>query len=448
MNVWFRNGAWQVRGENVGRQLIGRSSFKWANLVSMHYAGKGGEYAGGALNTAYRWIEHCQELFGREHVVLRVFGETGGWDPMPAGAGMFGSPAQDQGIHDVNSYRELCRTNSRVTALSDLHKAVLREAFRLSHETGCIWEWCILATLKHTDGLCTGVCDHVIRQTAEYMRALSVDYPKAAFVVNACNEVFAHNKVGYTLQQVNQLAARWYRWVAPDGQTKRVAFEAPGVGWFAEQWPEAMLIIDEGGGDTFEYDAGTEAGKFQMGTIHPARKNASGREWYSFPNEFFARLRRDARGGAIAANESMYFVSKAGTEGWYRGPDGWNNDLDLQIQFMDNALARGPVNAFDFFIVHDDIGAQTDSAWNPGTAWEAELAEMFGGGSPEPPPPPPPKQVTFALAIAYAYREILGREPDKGGLDHYDAEMLGGMTEAQMRESLLRSEEFARKNQK
>ena len=50
--------------------------------------------------------------------------------------------------------------------------------------------------------------------------------------------------------------------------------------------------------------------------------------------------------------------------------------------------------------------------------------------------------------IAYAYREILGREPDQGGLDHYDGLMLLGMTEAEMREALIRSGEFAEKNTK
>ncbi len=455
MNVRFTNGAWIVRGQDAGRQLVGRSSFKWANLVSMHYAGKGDEYpGGGALATAYRWIGHCQELFGREHVVLRVFGETGGWTPIPTGTGMFGSPARDEGIHDADWYRELCRTSSRVTALTGLHKVVLREAFNASEETGCIFEWVINATLKHTDGLCTGVCDHVVRQTGEEMRALSEEFPRAAFVVSAINEWDAHNQVGYSLAQINQLAQRWYRWVSPDGQQKRVAFEAPGPGWKPEQWPEAMLIVDHGGRDAFDYDCGPEAGKFQMGAIHPERKGADGRAWWEMPEALFAELRRDAREAPIGATESMYFVSKAGTEGWYRGPDGWNNDAALQLRFYENSLERGPENAFDYFIVHDDIGAQTDASWNPGSAWEGMLAEMFGGGvgpeppPPEPPPPPGQKQVTFVHVIAYAYREILEREPDRAGLEHYDARMLAGLTEAGMREALLRSPEFAEKNQR
>lgn len=52
----------------------------------------------------------------------------------------------------------------------------------------------------------------------------------------------------------------------------------------------------------------------------------------------------------------------------------------------------------------------------------------------------------FANVITLAYMRILGRSPDTGGLDHYNQLMNGGMTEAMMRESLLRSPEYALKN--
>lgn len=52
----------------------------------------------------------------------------------------------------------------------------------------------------------------------------------------------------------------------------------------------------------------------------------------------------------------------------------------------------------------------------------------------------------FTRVINLAYQRILGRPPDAGGLDNYNRLMNGGLTEAQMRESLLRSSEYARKN--
>lgn len=49
----------------------------------------------------------------------------------------------------------------------------------------------------------------------------------------------------------------------------------------------------------------------------------------------------------------------------------------------------------------------------------------------------------FSHVIRLAYEDILGREPDEGGLAHYNQLMDTGMDEAAMRESLLRSPEFA-----
>jgi hypothetical protein len=52
----------------------------------------------------------------------------------------------------------------------------------------------------------------------------------------------------------------------------------------------------------------------------------------------------------------------------------------------------------------------------------------------------------FSRIISIAYMRILGRPPDPGGLENYDRAMNAGLTEAQMRESLLRSQEYANKN--
>ena len=52
----------------------------------------------------------------------------------------------------------------------------------------------------------------------------------------------------------------------------------------------------------------------------------------------------------------------------------------------------------------------------------------------------------FSRIIRMAYLRILDREPDPGGLASYNGQMNGGMSEAAMRESLLRSSEYATKN--
>jgi len=52
----------------------------------------------------------------------------------------------------------------------------------------------------------------------------------------------------------------------------------------------------------------------------------------------------------------------------------------------------------------------------------------------------------FGPVITLAYERILGREPDPGGLETYNRSMNQGMSEAAMRESLLRSPEYANNN--
>jgi hypothetical protein len=52
----------------------------------------------------------------------------------------------------------------------------------------------------------------------------------------------------------------------------------------------------------------------------------------------------------------------------------------------------------------------------------------------------------FSRIINMAYTRILGRPADPGGLENYNRLMNAGFTEAQMRETLLRSREYADKN--
>jgi hypothetical protein len=52
----------------------------------------------------------------------------------------------------------------------------------------------------------------------------------------------------------------------------------------------------------------------------------------------------------------------------------------------------------------------------------------------------------FSRVITLAYLRILERPPDPGGLENYNRLMNQGLTEAMMREALLRSPEYAAKN--
>jgi hypothetical protein len=52
----------------------------------------------------------------------------------------------------------------------------------------------------------------------------------------------------------------------------------------------------------------------------------------------------------------------------------------------------------------------------------------------------------FSPIIAQAYERILGRWPDPGGLASWNRSMNEGLSEAGMREALLRSVEYAQKH--
>jgi len=52
----------------------------------------------------------------------------------------------------------------------------------------------------------------------------------------------------------------------------------------------------------------------------------------------------------------------------------------------------------------------------------------------------------FSKIITLAYLRILGRLPDPGGLENFNRLMNSSLTEAMMRETLLRSAEYAQKN--
>jgi hypothetical protein len=52
----------------------------------------------------------------------------------------------------------------------------------------------------------------------------------------------------------------------------------------------------------------------------------------------------------------------------------------------------------------------------------------------------------FSPVITQAYQRILGRAPDAGGLASWNRAMNDGLSEAGMREGLLRSPEYAQKH--
>jgi hypothetical protein len=262
-----------------------------------------------------------------------------------------------------------------------------------------------------------------------------------------------------TLREANMWAVRFYRWKHADGRLV-VRRRSPGEGFVAEQWPEGFLIIDQTDKDLFPYDVGTEPGKYQMGCIHPDRA-PDDRKWWELPTTM-EQLRTDCRGAPLGFNESITYCDiqdKDRCIDWYGS---WKITFDLEkyLRWYNSCISDGGV---DYYIIHDEKGMQCDVEWPRKLT---RLEEALGGTAPPPPPTPSPSppsppspsppqedKVDYRPIISMAYRDILNRPRnsdgtygDKGGLDHKNRKMNEGMTEAEMREEMLRSKEYAQKN--
>lgn len=430
-NLGISGSHWVVDGVKKSTWR-GRDSFKLLMWV-----------ANGKAPKAERWIERNQKLLGQD-VVLRVLGETEGWEGHP----MFGGYPKDPGVWDIEDIRERIRRNDRpIKRLTPLNETLLKWMCEQSQKTGVAFEYVCIATLKHTKGpggehgewLTTGVGDHAIRQTAAYLRELisvkNAPYPRAKIIFHSCNEWGAHNKWKMTTKKVNDWSDRFYRWarVVDGDREHRLQYKSPGSDWVAEQWPEGFITVD--GTTGHDIQIGHEPGYMKMSLEHPDRDR---QKWWELPPTY-QTLRDDARGQPFGYNESM-MIAEAGEEerltDWY-GRKGWTVDLPHYLEWMENCD-----DAVRYFIIHDEAGMQAD-----GDAPMTDLERELGGYEPpSPPPPPPPKKVSYRKIVTQAYREVLGRKPDPGGLEHHNGRMRGGLTEAELREGFIRSEEFRRKN--
>jgi len=343
---------------------------------------------------------------------------------------MFGSEPIDQGAWNIRGLR----TGGRPTDVHGVVKNAMRWFFEVSQETGFVFELVANATLKH-NGVTQAQQTHVIRQTNHEAYELQQEFPKANVVVSALNEVDAHTDwrveddprpetpFSWTVDKANRLAVRADRCKHPDGRTV-VTHECP-PGFEAEQWPGGPFIIDQGGGNTFDYDVGPEPGKFDLGAVHPARDPG---RWRDFPtDEQAARLRRDSRGQPWGITEYMYYVEPEDrTRGlrWYRTnargePAGWTTDCQAVIDIGLRAERKGAA----WIVVHDEKGVETLVDWpRRETCIDRWALEHLAGQPSEPTEPPPPTDTVlrYDRLIHHGYQVALGRDADVGGLATYN----------------------------
>ena len=427
--VEARNGKFWFNGERQ-EMVWGRTCFKLAAQVSYHYTGQGGGHYG--LGSARAFVDfHMVELGTPKGFVCRVFLETAAWSPCETGAEanngkpdqcMFGSEPRDQGFwrgSDWNEQKEQTnrdqlRDGVRQRSLDPVGEKVIEWFYKTSQETGMAFELIINATTKG-DRIPTGEIDHIIRQAAVFMgEVMEPKYPDALVIPNYMNEWTAHWAVpggrAAALKLVNAWAVRTHR-----------------DNYFPHS--DAAIMVDGGGANTFDYDVGSGDGEYRSGMIHPER---GGDEWKTFPRAAdMARLRRDARGQPVGANESMYYISANGrnekpdTRSWYR-PGGRTSNLGDYIEFLTWQLDPNAVrDGYDYFIIHDDKGTQANKCW-PSCMTEIDrwIQTNLGNGGTVPPPvdPPPPEEqiLYYDGLIEFGYEVVLRREPGQEGLDVYN----------------------------
>lgn len=431
-NLKLKGNRWVVDGI-VKACYIGRDSFKLCNMLSKFFTvGDTWEYK------SEKWIERNQKIFG-QNVILRTFNETGFWSGHP----MFGAEPADAGIWDIKDLQKRSARGQRIKELTSVNKRVLEWLMNISHTTGVAFELVVDATLKHGAGdgsednewLRTPIADHAIRQVCSYLRELYASYSKAKIIVEARNEWRAHNKMRTKLREVNMWAERFYRWEREvDGDTEhKLAFGKPGPEWICRQWPEGFIIVD---GTDDGVNIGHEPGRYKMGLTHPAR-SPEDRKWWELPTNM-EQLRADSRGTPLGFNESMMIGQKkdeSRLREWY-GRGGWTVDLEHYLQWYETCI-----NAVEYFILHDELGMSCDPFHE-----ETDLEAALGGIGPTPTPPPPEDSTDYTRIIDLAYRQVLGRPPDMNGLRGYNRQMRLGLTEAVLREDMIRSVEFRNKN--
>ena len=150
----------------------------------------------------------------------------------------------------------------------------------------------------------------------------------------------------------------------------------------------------------------------------------------------------------IDVNESQLGLTQAERDFWVPMIPKWaglgSTDMTTWRRMHENFVENDCYTTF-----HNLRGM--DAFWpvTPETVVEEVIRSITGGGGST--PPPPVERFRYRVPIELAYAELLERHVDPGGLKSYNSRMIGGpalgqMTEAEMRESLLRSTEFDEKN--
>jgi len=295
--------------------------------------------AKGKPEKAYAWVEHCQKLginllkvHGEGEKPEGILSDPPHWKPWPIQQMLNGNRVQ---------YEQVKR-------------APLVDLYRLSHETGMAFEYVIDATLKNIAGMSSGMISHAISRTLDVCRDIAGTWPEAKIIFcfhDAYNvgAVRINEDKGALGLQAGR-CRRWVRMVGDDKQTE-FSFRSPGPQWKPEQYPDALIMVSEAGGDV-GYPCGDGVKEYPIAATQTTDQVDLG------------RLRRFKAPVWIDATR-------------------WADDatVDGYMAFLEWCGKKGI-----HVIITDRKGALTDTML-PVT----DLERRLRGESPLPPEPPPPE---------------------------------------------------------
>jgi len=410
------------------------------------------------------WHNQVQRFFERKRkqgvIAVRVFDETTGWwlretTPHP----FFNIDRSTSEL--MWDYNTIARPGDdpRPTRLTVHHQVMLLELIRLLKAHGLKGQLVVDATLKHTPGIGWKVIGHCVNRVTDFLANIhhgrwedGAD-PAVENGMGSSQDPIAHERIRQAFEAVKgpldalvnvETHNEWDQhakgaWedsgMDSDAALREVDLQSKRIK--EEHWPVGSVGVSHGGRDDFDYTT-----KFNDSiNIHPGN-----RPDLSWKNRF-DHLR--VHGKPIFLNEICHHISDqywalTVDKGWF-GAKSSTKDHQGYYDFV-----MGNLEAGLWVCDHSLVGMSDGYFLNDGEWHEMPLDPfevMLGGGvEPPPPPPPGPKKLSFARVIEPAYREILGRGVDASGLEHYSELMRQGLSEADMRESLLRSPEYAEEN--
>ena len=223
----------------------------------------------------------------------------------------------------------------------------------------------------------------------------------------------------------------------PDGQQGQVVRRMR-----ERDCPEERIVLLSQSGRADRYDPPLQS---QHGTkgysgpcLHPPRDG----EWAKTGNV----MRGEWPNELIDVNESQLGMTQEQRDFWVAIIPKWaglgSSDMPTWRRMHENFVANDVYTTFHNFRGMDAGWPETAE-----TVVEETIRSITGGGGVTPPPDPEPEKVLYRIPIELAYTQLLERHPDPGGLASYNERMIvHGLTEAQMRQSLLESDEYKNKN--